>query len=211
MNLIINNLLKDFDLYNYPNGINKYSKICEFFKSKIDNRDLPSKTYMPSTRVLAHELHVSRSTVIKAYELLVLEGFIEAKGGSGYWVKDRDYYFSPKDEIDKDIKYPTISRKGNSFTNNVSLINSTSEKFVAFRPGLPPLDIFPVNQWKKLSNLYWRNIKSSALSYSDSSGIEPLKKNIANYLNLIRGIKCDHHQIIYCDNILFYRHKLLIN
>lgn len=196
MNLIINNLLKDFNLTAYRTDLSKYLRICEFFKSKIEQKDIPAHTFMPSTRLLAGELSVSRSTVIKAYELLILEGFIEAKKGSGYWVRDRDFNFSPHDEIDQSIHYPPISKKGKAFSENVSLINSTSEKFVAFRPGLPPLDIFPVNQWKRLSNLYWRNIKSSALSYSDSSGIEPLKKNIATYLNLIRGIKCDPHQVI---------------
>ena len=196
MNLIINNLLKNFTLETYKVELSKYLRICEFFKSKIEQKDIPAHTLMPSTRLLASELSVSRSTVIKAYELLILEGFIESKKGSGYWVKDHDFSFSSHDEIDPSIKYPSISKKGKAFSENVSLINSTSEKFVAFRPGLPPLDIFPVNQWKKLSNLYWRNIKSSALSYSDSSGIEPLKKNIATYLNLIRGIKCDHHQVI---------------
>ncbi|MDR6302063.1 GntR family transcriptional regulator/MocR family aminotransferase [Mesonia maritima] len=163
---------------------------------KIENKEIPPHSLLPSTRNLAEKLSVSRSTIIKAYDFLILEGFIESKKGAGYWVSDRETYFSPHEEIDEEINYPELSKKGKSFQENVSLINSTSEKFVAFRPGLPPLDIFPVNQWKKLSNLYWRNIKSSALSYSDSSGIEALKKNIANYLNLIRGIKCDHHQVI---------------
>ena len=67
---------------------------------------------------------------------------------------------------------------------------------MAFRPGLPPIDVFPVNQWKKLLDAYWRHIKSSGLSYSSSTGIEELKKSIRNYLNVSRNIKCDYDQII---------------
>ena len=92
--------------------------------------------------------------------------------------------------------YPELSETGKSFLKNIHLINSTDDKSVAFRPGLPPLDIFPVNQWKNLSNIYWRYIKTSALSYSPSSGIDQLKRNIASYLNLSRNIKCDAKQVI---------------
>jgi GntR family transcriptional regulator/MocR family aminotransferase len=56
--------------------------------------------------------------------------------------------------------------------------------------------MFPVNQWKNLTNLYWRHIKSSTLSYSPSSGIVPLKKSIAAYLNISRGLKCDFRQVV---------------
>lgn len=89
-----------------------------------------------------------------------------------------------------------MSGKGNSFVDNFSLINRTSASSVAFRPGIPPLDIFPINRWKNLLNTYWRYVKSSALSYERSTGVDPLKKSICNYLNVSRNIKCDYNQIM---------------
>lgn len=174
-----------------------YLELYNHLRSGILSHDLPSKVSLPPTRKLAAALAISRSTVVKAYDLLKLEGYIEARVGSGYCVKfvedslptGQKVGFSP-------FEYPEISAIGQSFLQNVNLINSTSDKSIAFRPGLPPLDIFPVNQWKNLTNLYWRHIKSSALSYSPSSGIIPLKKNIATYLNITRGIKCDDKQVI---------------
>lgn len=172
-----------------------YLLIYTVIKNGIINDDIPFDASLPPTRKLAEFLGVSRSTIIRSYELLRLEGYIESTGGSGHQIKSvtkKDVFKNP---VNSDHNYADLSTLGKSFINNITLINSTDDKSVAFRPGLPPLDIFPVNQWKNLSNSYWRYIKSSSLSYSPSSGIEQLKKNIANYLNLVRGIKCDHRQV----------------
>lgn len=174
-----------------------YQQIFNLFKESILNNDLPEGSILPSTRAVAAELNVSRSTIIKAYELLIFEGYIESMVGSGHKVKGiiADTYISKPLNIDS-CCYPDLSDTGKSFQKTVIIMNSTDDVSIAFRPGLPPLDVFPVNQWKNLTNLYWRNIKSSALSYSASSGTEQLKKSLANYLNFSRNLKCDPRQII---------------
>jgi GntR family transcriptional regulator/MocR family aminotransferase len=194
IDFVLNFIEKKFDFK--QTGQSKYLQISNFFRECIYNNDFPAGNLLPTTRLLAKTLGVSRSTTLKAYEQLQMERLIESKQGSGYRVKDYKKRLPTEKKINTDFQYPEISKKGKLFLKNVSLIHSTTEQFVAFRPGLPPLDVFPVNQWKRLSNLYWRHIKNSSLSFSDSSGIESLKINIANYLNLVRGIKCDYEQII---------------
>jgi GntR family transcriptional regulator/MocR family aminotransferase len=174
-----------------------YQRIYTLIKEAILNNDIPEGTILPSTRIMANELRVSRSTIIKAYELLVFEGYADSQMGSGYRVKGIIADKAPINaESHSQFFYPDLSETGKSFLKNAANINSTDDISIAFRPGLPPLDIFPVNQWKNLSNLYWRHIKSSSLSYSASSGTEQLKKTLANYLNFSRNIKCDPRQII---------------
>ena len=174
-----------------------YQRLYNLLKVLIINTDLPEGTVLPATRILAEKLDLSRTTVNRAYELLRLEGYVESHQGSGHVVKSIHDDETPLLDTNLEKKnYPSLSEVGESFLSKVTLINSTDDKSIAFRPGLPPLDIFPVNHWKNLSNHYWRYIKSSALSYSPASGIDQLKKNIANYLNLTRGIKCDYRQII---------------
>jgi len=172
-----------------------YFILYAVLKDAISDLDIPENTNLPPTRQLAEALNLSRSTVLKAYDLLLLEGYTESQVGSGHRVK-----FQEKSPISlpliKGKRYPELSKLGKSFLKNEKLINSTDDKSVAFRPGLPPLDIFPVNQWKNLTNLYWRHIKSSALTYSAASGNEQLKENIASYLNLSRGLKCESQQVI---------------
>lgn len=196
LDLILDSIESEFYFSTEKSALSKYFQLSNFIKKKIQQKDFPAHFLLPPTRTLANTLHISRSTVNNAYEQLQLEGFIAAKQGSGYTILDRNSSSKMEEKLLDASYYPEISKRGKLFSKNVSLIHSTSEKFVAFRPGLPPLDVFPVNQWKKISNLYWQHIKYSSLSFSDSSGIEALKKNIANYLNLVRGIKCDHEQVI---------------
>jgi GntR family transcriptional regulator / MocR family aminotransferase len=174
-----------------------YYRLYNAIRISIINNLLPQGEVMPATRVLAEHLSIARSTVIKSYELLAVEGYLESRIGSGYRIKPHAEALDEKRlELNAEANYAGISSLGKSFLSNISLINTTEDKSIAFRPGLPPLDIFPVTQWKNLSNLYWRHIKASALSYSPSSGISHLKQNLANYLNLSRNIKCEPEQIV---------------
>src|SRR5690606_23175472 len=56
--------------------------------------------------------------------------------------------------------------------------------------------IFPVHQWMKLLNVYWRNVRASSLNYANVSGLKSLKHQIAEYLYVMRGVVCDPEQVI---------------
>ena len=195
----INRIHKEYLNQEKIKPFNKYVVLYRSIKQCILNNELPHDWLLPSTRILAQELEISRTTTNKAYELLQLEKLILSKAGSGNRVNHNSSRNSEieinKKYINKSL-YPSISQKGVSYLNNFSLLNRPHDSNLAFRPGLPPIDVFPVNQWKKLLDAYWRHIKSSGLSYSNSTGIEELKKSIRNYLNVSRNIKCDYEQII---------------
>lgn len=161
--------------------------------------ELPFGWTIPSSRELAKELALSRTTVLKTYELLQIEKLIISKPGSGYTTNflPDDASSKSKSNADKQqFLYPEISIKGVSYFNNIALINRDKSDYVAFRPGLPPLDAFPINRWKNLINLYWRHVKTSGLGYSQSSGVKELKSAICSYLNVSRNIKCQPDQIV---------------
>ena len=168
------------------NGKKKYITLYNSIKKCITKLELPHLWIVPSTRLLAQELSISRTTVVKAYELLSIEKLLISKPGSGFYVnftskKTSDFYENKISIVDCS-QYPEISEKGNAFLKNSTILERESNKGIAFRPGLPPLDIFPVNQWKNLLNSYWRHVKSSGLSNATSSGLTALKNNICNYL-----------------------------
>ena len=174
----------------------RYILLYEVIRRGIASLEFPAGEFLPPTRALAQSMSVSRSTVVKAYELLSVEGYLDAKVGSGHRIraglqKEKSKLIQPLDLQ----AFPGLSDMGQAFLNNVHLMNSTEEKSIAFRPGLPPLDIFPVNQWKSLSNLYWRQIRSSELNYSPSAGLRQLRQHIAAYLALSRGIRCEAEQV----------------
>ena len=196
---VISRIQKEYSNQIKNKPTNKYIIIYRSIKACILNKEIPHDWLLPSTRVLGEELKLSRTTINKSYELLQLEKLIISKAGSGNRVNYDISIDSGKDVAKRTINkntYPSISQKGTSYLKNVLLLNRPHDNNLAFRPGLPPIDVFPVNQWKKLLDGYWRHVKSSGLSYSNSTGIIELKKSIANYLNVSRNIKCDYQQIV---------------
>src|SRR5579859_6140031 len=60
-----------------------YRQLYQRLRGSILTGQLEAGTRLPSTRVLASELGVSRTTTALAYELLLLEGYIESRVGDG--------------------------------------------------------------------------------------------------------------------------------
>ena len=63
-----------------------YEQIYQYIKDEIRGGRLTAGSRLPSTRVLADNLKVSRSTTQMAYEQLLSEGYIEAVPCRGYFV-----------------------------------------------------------------------------------------------------------------------------
>jgi GntR family transcriptional regulator / MocR family aminotransferase len=60
-----------------------YRQIYNELRRAIVERKLPAGARLPSTRVFARALGVSRNTILNAYESLVAEALIVARKGSG--------------------------------------------------------------------------------------------------------------------------------
>ena len=61
-----------------------YEQLYEYIKEEIRSGRLAAGERLPSKRMLAAHLKVSRSTVEMAYDQLVSEGYIRARERSGY-------------------------------------------------------------------------------------------------------------------------------
>ena len=174
----------------------KYQQIYSKVKQAILSGELPNSCELPPTRLLADALGVSRSTVIKVYDLLKLEGLLDATVGSCYKVVSPGAEATPTDEhTAPDRSYVSVSEGAKAFRQNLGLINAIDDPGIAFRPGIPPLDLFPITRWKKLSDEYWKFVRASELSYYAGAGVEVLRKTISNYLNLRRNVKCDYSRV----------------
>ena len=68
------------------NKIPLYEQIYEYIKRDITDGKISPGEKLPSTRLLAKYLQVSRSTVDMAYDQLLSEGYVETVPCSGYFV-----------------------------------------------------------------------------------------------------------------------------
>ena len=97
----------------------KYIALYKTIKQCILKIELPNGWLLPSTRLLSEELHISRTSVLKAYDLLTLEKLISPKAGSGnkiiYTPETNDIVKKSEKSVPSIFNYPEISEKGISY------------------------------------------------------------------------------------------------
>lgn len=141
-----------YDLDN-RGGLCKYQYLHRCIRSDIRNGILEVGSCLPTKRSLAAELSVSVSTVEHAYSLLVSDGYLEAKPGSGFVVcsgkVERTAFF---DLEDASIPDPALQGK-----------------LLDFKANRCSLELFPLEAWSRLMR--------QVLSERDPAMLEPVPFN----------------------------------
>jgi GntR family transcriptional regulator / MocR family aminotransferase len=184
----------------------------------LDGR-LASGTRLPASRDLAAALSISRNSVVRAYDQLYAEGFIEGRVGDGTYVAQLPQSVLPVKKLSTKVStglstgLPTalstnwldlpvvLSSKvihsgalGRVEKNHLALPPSGPPR--AFRVGVPAFDLFPFEVWAKLNAAFWRKPDLQQLCYGDPAGDARLRGLIAAYLRSSRGMQCSAEQIV---------------
>ncbi len=152
----------------------------------LDGR-LGSRTRMPASRELAQALKVSRNTVVRAYEQLHAEGYIDGRTGDGTYVAELQ-------EIPG--RAPAVAPSAPAPRGPAALAPPPEGAPRAFRVGVPAFDLFPFDTWARLQARFWRNPPADCLGYGDPAGEARLRELIAAYLRSARGLRCEAEQVI---------------
>ncbi|MBQ0822740.1 PLP-dependent aminotransferase family protein [Microvirga sp. HBU67558] len=151
---------------------------------------------LPSSRALALELGVSRTTVMAAHEQLLAEGFITVCQGRrprvAPAVVDRDVRSQPS----KSARSIRLSAYGERVRTTPPWSRPEAGKLIAdFRYGdLAPSD-FPTAVWKRAVNAAMVQ-RPERLTYGDPRGSRRLRMALQGYLWRSRTLRCDPEQII---------------
>ena len=174
-------------------------RVCEIFRLKIHAGELSPGEKLPSTRALASDLGVSRSTVVTVYEQLASEGYIETAPGSRARVS---------------LNFPLLAK---AHRPSLKPIQSEQRKLSAYgrrtsalklpvTPEIKPREInflygaiadedFPRLMWRKLYNQALMK-RQSSLYYAAPEGATELRSELQGYLLRARGLSCSQEQII---------------
>jgi GntR family transcriptional regulator/MocR family aminotransferase len=74
-----------------------------------------------------------------------------------------------------------------------------SDDLHPFRPGIPALDAFPLAQWRTSLDRAWRAASVTDLGYGNVEGHPALRRAIADYVRVSRGVRCDVEQAFITD------------
>jgi GntR family transcriptional regulator / MocR family aminotransferase len=199
------------------NGLAKNQKFSVFLQvlvELIDSGMLPEDSNLPPTRTLSQAIGLSRATVAKAYEHLLFLGKVQSRQGSRVWVAPISFRSAETRTATAKTEEPQLSDLGRAFLAQSPEVRSTESSVHPLQPGVPPLDLFPVNQWRSLTNDYWRNVRISGLTYSSTAGQQVLKQTLSQLLFSERGIRCEPDQIAVVSGSvqsLFLVGSLLLN
>jgi GntR family transcriptional regulator/MocR family aminotransferase len=141
---------------------------------------------LPSTRVLASELGVSRATSVLAYDQLVSEGYLEGRQGSGVFV-------APS-LGERSLQPAATSRsatRSSAWRIEPKPVPARPFQITATDPTL-----FPFRHWARLLHRIWRNPRPELVAKIDPFGWPDLRAAIAHHLGEWRGMACRGEQII---------------
>lgn len=175
----------------------------ELRKAMLTGR-LPSGHRLPASRELARVMTLSRNTVLAAYDQLLAEGYIESRAGSGTFVAKMipDAMVPERASITPAVPprgvgpRRDLSKRGRAIDAAPLMLSQARVTGHAFRPGLPALDHFPMDLYRRLMDKRLRRASVAMLAYGDPQGYLPLREAIAAHLIASRGARCSAEQII---------------
>jgi len=175
-------------------------QIYDAYREAILEGRLRPGQRIPSTRVLASEIAVSRFPVLNAYAQLLAEGYLEGRVGAGTIVSrslpdqltasqitraPRDGMRSgPRPVAKRASALPPIGAR------------PWMDCWGAFRVGQVAFDQFPLRIWSELAVRRCRRMSARSSRYGDPLGSEALRCAIASYLRVARSVRCDTGQIV---------------
>jgi GntR family transcriptional regulator/MocR family aminotransferase len=172
-------------------------RICEAIKGQIAAGLLGPGARLPSTRSLAAEWGVSRTTVTAAYEQLIAEGYLETRQGARAQVAQRLGRASAQAGQSAP---PTSPDRLSAFGQRLegfplSPVASTDRLVADFRYGDLAASDFPMLAWRKaITGALLR--RQPRLRYDDPCGSSGLRVALRGYLWRARGLRCEPEQII---------------
>lgn len=177
-----------------------YKQVYNTLRSSILEGHLESGSRIPSSRQLANELGVSRNTVVQAYDQLQAEDFLESGVGQGSYIKLQfSEQLTPVKKTNH-LNRARVSKRGQAMLDAYTPETPAGSP-PPFVSGIPALDSFPFKAWQRAMQRAARVITSGDMNYGPTAGYYPLRKSLASYLAVARGVRCTPEQIIMVNGV----------
>jgi len=167
-----------------------HMQVCEQLRQAILDGCLVSGTRLPSTRVLAQTLGVSRTVTSAAYDELFAEGYLESRRGSGTYIGCD----LPPLPCRLPYSVPRTSSRWLSHALAVSQKEPVPSHVITFRLGTPSTASLPLRIWREA----WKPIthQQPPNEYGPINGNSALREALAMYLGRSRGLACTAADIV---------------
>jgi GntR family transcriptional regulator/MocR family aminotransferase len=158
------------------------TQIYATIREAIESGQIPPHAKLPSWRDLAVQLGVSRGTVRLAYERLIDEQLALGLGAAGTRVTERPSAAASRWSAE-DPPMPEIFHDFGTVP-------------LPFQMGVPAQDAFPAALWSRILTREARRSGAAPVGYPDPRGDPALRKEVAAYLGIARGLRCSPSQVL---------------
>ena len=174
-----------------------HSILCQAI---LDGR-VASGVPLPSSRSLAKQIGVSRTSVVEAFDLLTAEGYVESRQGSGTFVADLEdlELIAPPIQPVETTGWSGKIRQKERVDLLAEIGRSAKDNATDLRPfaaGRCTLDARTRDAWRRVAAPHYRSLGEAHLGYSSPQGSERLREQIAAYIAASRSVVCDPSQIV---------------
>lgn len=178
-----------------------YRQLIRNIKMQIDSGTLPAGTRLPASRDLAHQLSISRISVVNAYAELRAEGYLSAHAGRGTFVA-REAGSAPAPSMPSALERPAPSVPTKPETTQSSdrslrelMRMARQPGVISFGPGAPPGEFFPIQTLRDALNTVIDRDGPRALGYEPPEGYGPLRSAVRDYVSAL-GIQCSASDVL---------------
>jgi GntR family transcriptional regulator/MocR family aminotransferase len=179
-----------------------FQRIYEGLRGAILEGRLEGGARLPSSRALASELGVSRTTILLAFDQLLAEGYVTGRVGSGTYVArelpDAALRAAGDGGGARTAAAATrLSEYGERIETEIVIPPPRAGGVrYDFRYGLPPVEEFPHDAWRRILARRLRLASLRSLQYGPAEGYGPLREAIAGYLARSRAVTCTPEQVL---------------
>ncbi len=186
-------LLAELGRSNTRDKLPLHRRLYEVLRRAILDGKLAPGARLPSSRQLVCDLGLSRNTVVSALSQLGVEGYLVSQVGSGTFVSDKVVRSVAAPHPTGQTQNTRLSQRGQFLATRYG---AEQLEVQPFTPGPADFSAFPVAQWQRLQSKHWRMNYPDMLDYSYSGGYAPLRRAVADYLRIFRGVPADADQVL---------------
>jgi GntR family transcriptional regulator / MocR family aminotransferase len=182
------------------------AQLSDQFREAICRGRIAPGSRLPSSRSLADQLAIARNTAMRAYETLIIEGYVESRPASGLFVA----VTPPSSLLVSRDELPSVRGRDPAASPLPTPVVPVPAAAAAprggisfdFSPAAPGAAMFPLKTWRRLLQAALSHGGAGGLSQAgDPAGLTALRVALSHHLATTRGITADPAQIFVTSGI----------
>lgn len=188
-----------FDLALPPRGSGLIAQaLHQQLRAAVLDGRLVAGSALPSTRAVAEALGLGRNTVVKAYDLLVAEGYVLPRPGARAVVAALPTRRAGSGPASAQAHQRLADERLNPLWRTPALRLEPPRQLPerSFRLGIPEHRHFPQAVWRRLTAQSLRAWSRTRFGYPPSEGIPELREAIAHHVAFARAVACRADDVV---------------